>query len=175
MSNAVQAGASLANLIMPLKGGGLLVPNSCVTEVASAGQLVSALSSDCVVGLMRWRSKNIPLVSFEALRDGVMPDTASFRQVAVMNGLTAHEQLPHYAIILASVPHLLSLREVDIQLDDNTDLAEREAVYAQVLVHGQRLIVPNLDAVEAKILHTIGETPTEAASEHTTENNDSLS
>lgn len=85
-----------------------------------------------------------------------MPDTSSFRQVAVMNGLTDRERLPHYALILASVPHLLSLREADIQPDDNADLVDNKAVYAQVQVHGQHLIVPDLDVVEARILEVIG-------------------
>ncbi len=142
--------ASLANLIMPIVGGALLLPNSCVVEVASARQLSSALSSDFLLGMLRWRQQEIPLLCFEGLRDGALPVEPQIRQVAVIAGLNDRERLPHYAILLSSVPHLLSVHSAEIKtLDERADNA---AIFAEVEVHSQRLLIPDVDAVEARIL-----------------------
>lgn len=144
---------SLANLIMPISGGALLLPNSCVAEVASARQLSSAMASDCLLGMLRWRQQEIPLLCFEGLRDGEMPAAPPLRHVAVMTGLTNPERLPHYAILLASVPHLLSLNTQDVHTVDRHEALE--AVYAEVEVHGQRLLIPDVNVVEQRILNEL--------------------
>lgn len=152
--------ASLANLIMPIGGGALLLPNSCVTEVASARQLSSAIASDCLLGMLRWRQQEIPLLCFEGLRDGEMPAAPPLRHVAVMAGLTDPQRLPHYAILLASVPHLLSLNAQDVHtVAQHEDLP---AVYAEVEVHGQRLLIPDIDVVEQRILSALWPTERDA-------------
>ena len=145
--------SSLANLIMPISGGALLLPNSCVAEVASARQLSSAIASDCLLGMLRWRQQEIPLLCFEGLRDGEMLAAPPLRHVAVMAGLTDPERLPYYAVLLASVPHLLSLNAEDVHTVDSHD--GLDAVYAEVEVHGQRLLIPNVDLVEQRILNEL--------------------
>lgn len=142
--------ASLANLIMPIAGGGLLLPNSCVVEVASARQLSSAMSSTFILGMLRWRQREIPLVCFEGLRDGELPAEPAIRQVAVMAGLNDRERLPHYAILLSSVPHLLSVHAGDVKTLDHCE--DQPAIFADVEVHGQRLLIPDIDVLEEKIL-----------------------
>ena len=142
--------ASLANLIMPIAGGGLLLPNSCVVEVASARQLSSAMASTFILGMLRWRQREIPLVCFEGLRDGELPAEPAIRQVAVMAGLNDRERLPHYAILLSSVPHLLSVHAGDVKTLDHCE--DQPAIFADVEVHGQRLLIPDIDVLEEKIL-----------------------
>lgn len=142
--------ASLANLIMPIAGGALLLPNSCVAEVASARQLSSAMSSDFILGMLRWRQGEIPLVCFEGLRDGKLPAEPAIRQVAVMAGLSDRERLPHYAILLSAVPHLLSVHAADIKTLDHCE--DQPVIFADVEVHGQRLLIPDVDALEQSIL-----------------------
>ncbi len=144
------ADAALANLIMPINGGALLLPNSCVTEVASARQLSSAMASTCLLGMLRWRQQEIPLLCFEGLRDGELPADPQIRQVAVMAGLCDPQRLPHYAILLSSVPHLLSVHSAEIKTRDSH--AGNTAIFAEVEVHGQRLLIPDVDAVEGRIL-----------------------
>ena len=63
------------------------------------------------------------------------------------------ERLPHYAILLASVPHLLSLNTQDVHTVDRHEALE--AVYAEVEVHGQRLLIPDVDVVEQRILNEL--------------------
>ncbi|MGB2253719.1 MAG: hypothetical protein ACPH56_01745, partial [Spongiibacter marinus] len=92
----------------------------------------------------------IPLVCFEGLRDGELPAEPAIRQVAVMAGLNDRERLPHYAILLSSVPHLLSVHAGDVKTLGHCE--DQPAIFADVEVHGQRLLIPDIDVLEEKIL-----------------------
>ena len=65
--------AVLANIVLPLMDGALLVPNATVAEVTIAGGLNSAIASPFILGTLAWREQDIPVFTFEGLRDGALP------------------------------------------------------------------------------------------------------
>ena len=69
---------------------------------------------------------------------------------ALLARLNDRERLPHYAILLSSVPHLLSVHAGDVKTLDNCE--DQPAIFADVEVHGQRLLIPDIDVLEEKIL-----------------------
>lgn len=80
MSTVAETSSSvLTNIILPLVGRGLLVPNAAVAEVILAGQLSSAVSSPFLLGYMVWREQEIPVISFEGLLEGELPKNLVLR------------------------------------------------------------------------------------------------
>lgn len=150
MNTVAEAPSSvLANIVLPLVGRGLLVPNAAVAEVVLAGQLSSAVSSPFLLGYMAWREQEIPVVSFEGLLDGHLPDGLELRQMAILHGITDRQKMPFFALVLSAVPRLVRLRDSDIvPMDTETN----PLVHSQVRAVDLKLMIPEWDSFEEQII-----------------------
>jgi hypothetical protein len=139
----------LANIVLPLADGGLLVPNATVAEVTIAGGLSSAIASSFLLGTVAWREQEIPLFSFEGLRDGELPKQLQLRHIAVLYGISNRAKLPFFAIALSGMPHIERLISADL---------EPVATQAQPLIHSvvsvneQQLMIPDWDYMEGQLI-----------------------
>jgi chemosensory pili system protein ChpC len=153
MSNAAE-NLSLANLVLPVSDGALILPNCCVVEILIAN-LSSAMSSPVVMGTMTWRDNDIPVVMFEGLLGGQLPDDFQLRQVAVLQGMADTERLPHFAIALSGMPHLKQMRAGDLEELDAPETGLPQAVYSRVRVDGQEMMIPDWDVMESLTLQAL--------------------
>jgi chemotaxis signal transduction protein len=149
--NTVVASSSsvLTNIVLPLVGLGLLVPNAAVAEVVLAGQLSSAVSSPFLLGYMVWREQEIPVVSFEGLLDGHLPEGIALRQMAILHGITDRQNMPFFALVLSAVPRLVRLRDSDIV---PVNARANPLVHSQVRAVDLTLMIPDWDRFETEII-----------------------
>ena len=139
----------LANIVLPLSDAALLVPNTTVAEVVMAGGLSSAISSSFILGTLLWREQNIPVFSFEGLRDGQLPKDLKIRHVAVLYGISNREKLPFFALALGGMPHIERLISADLEpLETQT----QPLIHSVVRFHEQSLIIPDWDYMEQQIV-----------------------
>lgn len=148
---------SLPCLLLPLQSGGLIIPNANVVEVALAGQLSSTISSPFILGMMAWRQAQIPVMSFEGLLAGRMPNNLALRQVAILRGLHHPGQLPYYGLALAAVPQVVHIGASDLlQVEGDVPTA----CQSRVGLGGATLMVPDCAVIEQRLLDALS--PAEA-------------
>lgn len=150
MNTAAETSSSvLTNIILPLVGRGLLVPNAAVAEVILAGQLSSAVSSPFLLGYMVWREQDIPVISFEGLLEGELPKDLVLRQMAVLHGITDRQKMPFFALVLSGVPRIARLRESDIS---HLDGEPSSLIHSHVRALDVPLMIPDWDALEEELI-----------------------
>ena len=144
--------ANVASLFLPLSDSALILPSVCVAEVVLARQLNAAIASPFLLGTLSWREQEIPVISFEGLRDGQQPADLAMRQIAVINGLSRPEGLPFYGVALAAVPHVLRLASADLQLLEG----ELPAIcHSRVSVEGREAIIPDCGVMENSLIEAL--------------------
>jgi chemosensory pili system protein ChpC len=151
--NTVAASAQvLANIILPVQGDNILLPSALIAEVVLVGQLSSAISSPILLGHLLWREQDIPVVCFEGLRDGALPQNVEIRQIAVFHGLSEKQKLPYFAMVLSAAPHLSRLASTDLEAVYGP---QNPLVHSRVRAAGQNLLIPNWDYLEQQILSAL--------------------
>ncbi|WP_373097874.1 chemotaxis protein CheW [Zhongshania sp.] len=139
----------LANIVLPVTDGALLVPNAAVAEVTIAGGLSSAIASSFMLGMLMWREQEIPVFSFEGLRDGELPKNLKIRHVAVLHGIGNRAALPFFAVALSGMPHIERLISADVEpLEAQT----QPLIHSVVRVGEQRMMIPDWDYMEQQIM-----------------------
>jgi len=145
------------SVLIPLQGAQLLLPNASVAEVVGyePPELLSD-APDWLLGQVSWRGQSVPLVSLERIMGQPMDEQTSRQtRLAICYTLNGNTQAPYIAILAASIPRL-------IQISDNNIKPESEArelgseVLRQVRVDGEPALVPDLDALEHRVLGVIG-------------------
>ncbi|MDF1693229.1 MAG: hypothetical protein P1U47_12690 [Zhongshania sp.] len=149
MKSVASTSSVLANIVLPLLGGALLVPNATVAEVTIAGRLNSAISSPFLLGTLSWRNQDIPVFSFEGLRDGVLPDGIEIRHVAVLHGIGHRDTLPFFAVALSGMPRIERLISADLE---PVEAPPHALIHSVVSVQEQPLLIPNWDYMERQII-----------------------
>ena len=146
---------SLRTLVINFKGGRALLPNSTVVEVLPfATPLRMEQAPPWVVGAMLWRSRTMPLVSFERLVLRTSPGPGAHTRIVVVNALGRDPRLPNFGFLGTEAPRPISLSR-DL-IGDNPDAEPATpGVLAQVLLDGQEAIIPDMNAIEAVLSRVI--------------------
>ena len=144
----------VSSLLIPLHDKQLLLPNVTVAEIIPfRAPTALAEQSGWLLGQLKWRNIDIPVISYEALSGGVLPPTEGAR-LAVVNGTGAKNSLPFYAILIQGIPKLTHVKEDDIVKVD----AMHSGPYDQVAVsvYDEQAMIPNLEMIENELLKYIG-------------------
>lgn len=90
-------------LIVPLSRVSLLIPSSLVAEVVNAGRLTSvALSPPWMLGILNWRSRPVPVVSFEVLAGGAMPVATSRSKIVIFYPLQGRKPWEFFGVLTSA-------------------------------------------------------------------------
>ncbi len=139
-------------LLLPLRGMKLLVPNTCVAEVAPYEAPVPTPHAPAwMQGMLLWRGSSVPLVSYEGLLGSGEGVRSSQARIAVFNSFGGHAALPFFALELQGIPRLLQATEESMtrREQEHADLAP---VQCRVVVEGDEAIIPDLDIIEGMLL-----------------------
>lgn len=152
MSNSAK---SVHSLLLPLAGMHLLVPQSVVTEIIQRPEITEITgASPWLKGVFRWRSEQVPLLSFEDMCGQSDPSAVrDSSRVVVIYALEEITGLVFYALELQGIPHPMQLtREAVIQDHTvNTVNSDTPAVASHVSVDGQNAVIPDLKSLEHMI------------------------
>lgn len=136
--------------ILPLWQKRLLLPAMTVLEILPAANIrtVKKGKKSAVIGHVKWEDQQVPVVSFEALNgDAASPEP---QKIAIVFSVANTEKMPQYAIALQSEPLMVKVKIAELE-----DLAQAPVgpmEYLQVRYQDSLVVIPDLDAVEAKVL-----------------------
>lgn len=140
-------------LLLPLYNMTLLVPNTMVAEVIDYKPADSAAQMpEWITGILPWRGKNIPVVSFEHLLGQDVIFRSDDNRYVICNTLNGNARVPFIAIEVQGIPYL-SMVNNEMLEPDNENNDEEPAVLVSLRLNKERVIVPNLDVFEKMIEH----------------------
>lgn len=139
--------------LLPLWQKKLLIPASAVLDIVAAATMKPSKKNktEGIIGHIKWEDQQVPVVVFEALNgESASKDP---QQLAIIFGIGLNEKLPHYAIALQSEPEMVKVKIAE--LEDLEKAAVGAMEYLQVRYKDSLVVIPDLDAVEEKILALI--------------------
>lgn len=150
-ANLRQAELEISTFLIPVTRKYLLLPNVSVAEIIShrLPQPVDDVPT-WFLGYLDWRTRRIPLVSFEGLNDEPFQSTSGHRSIAVLNGIGTSENLPFLAVLSHSAPRMMRVSAEELAVDSQAELGPAELMV--VSANGELASIPNLEFIETEIL-----------------------
>lgn len=147
--------------IIPLEDDSLLLPNAAVIEVRSLeGLRVRSGPPAWLLGHVSWREYELPVVSLESAMGRPMPARSRRTRLLVINSTGHHLDTGLFAIVCQGYPHLAALNRIALRAVALEARDLDELVLSRVRVANTVAIIPDLDAIEARLV----EVPAESAS-----------
>lgn len=133
----------------------LLLPNATIAEVLSyADPEPVADAPDWLLGRMRWRGWQLPLVSFSRF-SGIAEDRGGLgSKVIVLKALGGDAKHPFFALLTQGFPRLVTVTEGSL-VSDSDDAGVPEGVLARVRLNEDDALLPDLTAIEEKIAEVL--------------------
>jgi chemosensory pili system protein ChpC len=136
------------SLIIPLEGGSLLVPNSCVAEIINYDNVESVADAvDWQIANVKWRETILPCISFEKL-SGRSRQAYPKDRIAIFNTVTDSFEKRFYALVVRGIPRLIRVTQEDI-VEEEIELSQYEKL--RVLVNGEATVIPDLESIEKSL------------------------
>lgn len=144
-------GIAVRCLILRLQGMTLLLPNTVIAEVTESQKPdIVENAPDWFQGFLSWRGRTIPRVSLEQLLNlGEVLHTSAERMV-ILNTLNGNSRLPFVAMPIQGLPRALTIKGEMLEYDESSTENE-SAIKATILLEGESVVIPNLDAIEGML------------------------
>lgn len=141
----------LATLLIPIESKNLVLPNVSVAEIIDYRKISKeADSPDWYMGSLDWRTKTVPMVSFEVANGEAASSNEIHTKIVIVNGVTNSADLPFWGFVSAGSPRLMRL--MDDEILKQNDEACGPAELMAVSINGEHAHIPNLDYVEGMIM-----------------------
>ncbi len=130
----------------------LLLPNATIAEVLSyAPPEPIDDAPDWLLGRMRWRGWQLPLVAFSRF-SGIASDEQGGlgSKVIVLKALGGDAKRPFFAVLTQGFPRLVTVTETALRSDSKDDKVP-EGVLARVRLNEDDALLPDLSALESRI------------------------
>jgi chemosensory pili system protein ChpC len=140
-------------LSLPMHNMTLLLPNTVVAEVIDYKEPEpSPQMPEWLEGMVSWRGRNVPVVSFEKLLGQEPAFHSDETRYVVCNTLNSNPRVPFIILQIDGIPHLSVVSSDMLDMDSEIAQSER-AVQAYLRLRGESVIVPNIDVLERMLEH----------------------
>jgi len=145
------AGADIRGVLIQVTGARLLLPNATIAEVLSfADPEPVANAPDWLLGRIRWRGWQLPLLSFARLSGLAEEHGGLGSKVIVLKALGGDPKAPFFAVLTQGFPRLVTVSQQALAAHD--DLEEMPAgVRAYVALNQDEALVPDLEGIERMV------------------------
>ena len=153
----VDADADIRGVLIQLAGARLLLPNATIAEVLSYAEPEPVENAPAwLLGRIRWRGWQLPLVSFSRLA-GIADEQGGLgSKVLVFKALGGTSPTPFFAMLTQGFPRLVTVSRAALKVDaDGGELPL--AVQARVILNQDDAYVPDLEAIEQLIADALAE------------------
>ena len=150
MTQAVvdQTASPLTGLLLTLSDRLLVLPNTAIAELVAYRQVQAAENSpNWLLGQIRWRDLNLPLLSFEAASNDAAVVTERAR-VVIVNAIGGRPQFRFFALLIQGIPRSVRI-ETDLLSEQSEMLLPLEL--DAVIIDGEIAKIPDLAALEQKL------------------------
>ena len=129
----------------------LLLPNATIAEVLSyADPEPVADAPDWLLGRIRWRGWQLPLVSFSRFTDIAEEQGGLGSKVIVLKALGGDQKHPFFAMLTQGFQRLVTVTEAAL-VSESSDADMPEGVLARVRLNEDEALLPDLAALEDRI------------------------
>lgn len=149
--------SDVRGVLIQLAGSRLLLPNAAIAEVMSyAPPEPLANVPDWLLGRIRWRGWQLPLIAFARLARLADERGGLGSKVVVLKALGGDAQAPYFAILTQGFPRLVTVSREGLIVDADTgDLPL--GVQARVTLNQDNAFVPDLETLERLISSALAE------------------
>jgi len=147
------------SLLIPFAGGKMIVPRVSITEVTGFLRPKAVRNApDWLLGLVNWSGQEIPLLSFEGMCGRKVPERANRTRIAVAHAIGEQINPPFFAILTQGYPYLVRVNPAVLSVDPENDFGSGDGpVLNRVRMANERPYIPDLEAIEAKLLEIMPE------------------
>jgi chemosensory pili system protein ChpC len=151
MNKPVQQ-ADIRGVLIQVAGARLLLPNATIAEVLSfADPEPIADAPDWLLGRIRWRGWQLPLVAFSRLA-GIADEKGGLgSKVIVLKALGGDPKAPFFAVLTQGFPRLVTVSESALVTEQSERSLLPNGVHARVMLNEDDALVPDLELVERMI------------------------
>jgi chemosensory pili system protein ChpC len=143
--------------LVPLEGDALLLPNAAVIEVRGIeGLRMRTEPPGWLLGAVDWREHELPVLSLEGLLGRPLPARSRRSRLLVINSVATSVNNGLLALVCQGYPHLTALNRSALQPLALQASDPDEFVLARVRVANTQAIIPDLEAIEAKVAQALG-------------------
>jgi chemosensory pili system protein ChpC len=141
--------ADIRGVLIQVAGARLLLPNATIAEVLSfADPEPVADAPDWLLGRIRWRGWQLPLVAFARLA-GIADERGGLgSKVVVLKALGGDPKTPFFALLTQGFPRLVTVSHAALAADADNGDALPPGVQARVLLNEDAALLPDLEQVE---------------------------
>ena len=129
----------------------MLLPNATIAEVLSyAAPEPLEAAPDWLLGRIRWRGWQLPLVSFARFA-GIADEQGGLgSKVIVLKALGGDQKHPFFALLTQGFPRLVTVTEAALGSDADSEEVP-EGVLARVRLNEDDALLPDLASLEERI------------------------
>lgn len=142
----------IRGVLIQVEGARLLLPNAAISEVLSFAPPEAVPGApDWLLGRIRWRGWQLPLVSFSRLTGVAEEQGGLGNKVIVLKALGGDPRAPYFALLTQGFPRLVTVSRDRLATDADAQSGLPEAVSASVSLNDDAAWIPDLAQVEASI------------------------
>jgi chemosensory pili system protein ChpC len=138
----------IRGVLIQVAGARLLLPNATIAEVLSFADPEQVENApDWLLGRIRWRGWQLPLVAFSRL-SGIAEEKGGLgSKVVVLKALGGNAKAPFFALLTQGFPRLVTVsRNALVAEDEGGELPI--GVRARVVLNEDAALLPDLEQVE---------------------------
>lgn len=138
----------IRGVLIQTAGGRLLLPNATIAEVLSYAQPDPVEGApDWLLGRMRWRGWQLPLVAFADMA-GIARENAELgSKVVVLKAMGGNPRAPYFALLTQGFPRLVTVSPEVVSADADQE-GLPSGVQARVHLNEDAALVPDLEGIE---------------------------
>ena len=147
------------SLLIPFAGGKMIMPRLSVAEVTGFLRPKAVRNApEWLLGLIHWNGQDIPLISFEGMCGRKVPERANRTRIAVTHAIGEQINPAMFAILTQGYPYLVRVNPAVLSSDPENDFGSSDGpVLTRVRMANERPYIPDLEAIEAKLLEIMPE------------------
>lgn len=151
---------SVRSLWLPLESTNLLVPNVAIAEVLNYQPLdLVEDGPDWLLGRLRWRDKDLPVISIERLCGYNPPRSERGSRITILNSVSADTNLPFFAMVTAGIPRLFNATADTLSESIAAERTLPDTVADCVKIGREEALIPNLGVIQALVEKTWAQVP----------------
>ena len=142
----------IRGVLIQVEGARLLLPNATISEVLSFATPDPVENApDWLLGRIRWRGWQLPLVSFARLSGTAEEHGDTRSKVIILKALGGNPRAPYFALLTQGFPRLVTVSRDRLVFDAEAQSGLPEAVQASVMLNEETAWVPDLVRIESAI------------------------
>lgn len=148
----------IRGVLIQVQGARLLLPNATIAEVLSyAPPEVVPNAPEWLLGRIRWRGWELPLVAFARLSDMAQESGSLGSKVVVLKAIGGSAKMPYFAMLTQGFPRLVSVSRdaLTADADAGDDEILPQGVRARVLLREDHALLPDLEHIETMLTQAL--------------------